>query len=95
MDYSFGHLGHEYIIAQMQSIFIQRSLRSVPDDVWPVFLRGFCSVMTHENFKRSWEDIHKASPGAFSDTFVEFMGRIEDPGSHGNQETLLDPARPL
>jgi hypothetical protein len=81
MDYSSGHNGPEYIIAQMQSVFIQRNLNSVPDDVWPVFLRDFCSVLRHENFKRSWEDVYKTSPGAFSADFVAFMGKLEDPNS--------------
>jgi hypothetical protein len=78
MDYGSSRSGPEYIFAQMQSIFIQRSLGSIADDVWTLFLRDFCGVMRHENFRRSWEDLSK---DAFSQDFIAFMGHIKDPGS--------------
>lgn len=81
IDYGAGRAGPENIFAQMQSIFIQRKLGSIPDNVWPVFLRDFCGVMTHENFRRSWEDVSSVSKAAFSDDFVAFMNSIKNPGS--------------
>jgi hypothetical protein len=80
-DYSSGRAGPEYLFTQMQSIFIQRNLGSIPNDVWPIFLHDFCNVLTHENFKRAWEDLAKAGNAAFSDDFIAFMARIADPNS--------------
>ena len=44
IDYSSGRLGPEYIFAQMQSVYLQHELGSIPKDVWPSFLRDFCNL---------------------------------------------------
>jgi hypothetical protein len=58
------------IFAEMQSIYIQRNLHSIPDDIWPVFTKDFCGIMSSERLKRDWKNIDKA---AFSDEFSAFM----------------------
>lgn len=62
------------IFAEMQSIFLQRELGSIPDDIWNVFQRDFCKTMSKERLRRDWDSLGKE---AFSQDFVSYMNRIK------------------
>jgi hypothetical protein len=68
------------IFAEMQSVFMQRQLGSIPGDVWPVFTKDFCGIMSSERLRRDWKNIGK---NAFSSDFVSFM-----------DEHIMNPASP-
>lgn len=69
------------IIGQIQSVFVQRRLESIPDDYWPMFVSDFCDVMSKEVFRRTWADLRDQKSGALSRDFVPFMNDIADPKS--------------
>jgi hypothetical protein len=76
VDFASGRSGPEYIFADMQSIFIQHNLGTIPPDVWPLFVRDFCGLMTREIFRRTWDDI--SATGAFSKAFISFVDQVKD-----------------
>jgi len=47
------------IFGQMQAVFLQRCLGSIPDDVWPVFQKDFSGIMSEQRLQRDWETISK------------------------------------
>lgn len=66
------------IFAELQSVFIQRRLGSIPDDVWHVFELDFCNLMSSERLRRDWDGIDKK---AFSGDFISYIDRVSKPGA--------------
>jgi len=66
------------IFAQMQAVFLQRHLGSIPDDVWSVFQQDFCGIMLSQRLRRDWETISK---NVLSKEFVSYMEAIAKQGS--------------
>jgi hypothetical protein len=66
------------MFAEMQSVYIQYKLGSIPGSVWPLFTEDFCKLMSNEHLRREWDSMTKA---AFSDDFVAYLARIQRPGS--------------
>jgi hypothetical protein len=61
------------IFAHMHSIYLQRKLGSVPDDVWSVFDLDFCRIMIRERLRRDWDNITK---DILSPEFVSYVDRL-------------------
>jgi hypothetical protein len=74
-EYTAGRARPIDLFAQMQAVFLQRQLGSIPDQVWTILEQDFCSLMAHENLKRAWDDTTKT---IFSPGFVAYMAKLED-----------------
>jgi len=61
------------IFAQMQSVFLQKQIGSIPKEVWSVFQQDFCSIMSTERLKRDWASIDKDS---FSPQFISYVNQL-------------------
>jgi hypothetical protein len=79
-DYAVGRASPSDIFAEMQSVFIQNELGSIPRKVWSLFNQDFCKIMSNEHLEREWDDMTK-SP--FSTSFVAYMSNIKGPGAAG------------
>jgi hypothetical protein len=63
----------EPIFVEMQSVFLQRKLGSIPDNAWKLFEQDFCQLMARERLKRDWETLQK---GIFSPDFVSYVTNL-------------------
>jgi hypothetical protein len=77
-DYAAGHASASDIFAEMQSVYIQNELGSIPPRVWLLFNQDFCKIMTNEHLRREWNDMTRAP---FSAQFIGYMAEIEVPSS--------------
>ena len=65
------------IFATMQAIYIQRQLKTIPDEIWPVFHRDHCALLARPTIiRRSWEEMNKAP---FSPEFIQYVDRLSRP----------------
>jgi hypothetical protein len=66
------------IFAEMQSVFLQWQLGSIPPNLWSVFQQDFCKLMSKERLRRDWDNLGK---DAFSQDFISYMNGISKPSS--------------
>jgi hypothetical protein len=64
------------IFAEMQSVYLQWQLGSIPDNLWRVFQQDFCKLMSKERLRRDWDNLGK---DAFSQDFVSYVSGISKP----------------
>jgi len=58
------------IFGQMQAVFTQRCLGSIPDSVWPVFRKDFSDIMSMPRLQRDWAPV---SSNISSKEFVRYV----------------------
>jgi hypothetical protein len=66
------------IFAEMQSVFLQWQLGSIPPTLWGIFQQDFCKLMSKERLRRDWDNLGK---DAFSQDFISYMLGISKPNS--------------
>jgi hypothetical protein len=66
------------IFAEMQSVFLQWQLGSIPPTLWSVFQQDFCKLMSKERLRRDWDNLGK---DAFSREFIAYLNVISKPNS--------------